>query len=60
MYQLNLERRRDYHAPQLIQHGTLETITAGSGCSFEKIGSMPDDSTLVISALHGDELCDPL
>ena len=60
MYQLNLERRRDYNAPQLIQHGTLETITAGSGCSFEKIGSMVDDWTALIPTMHGDEICDPL
>lgn len=51
------EKRKTYRAPVLLAYGKLETITASVGCTFNKIGSSPDDATLMISSIQGDAVC---
>jgi hypothetical protein len=51
------EKRKTYHAPQLFAYGKLETITASVSCTFNKIGSSPDDVTLLVPNIHGDPVC---
>lgn len=53
------ERRKDYRAPVLLAYGRLETITASVSCTFNKIGSSPDDATMMIPNIHGNTVCIP-
>lgn len=45
------EKRKAYRAPVLLAYGNLETITAAVSCTFNKIGSSPDDATLLVPTI---------
>ena len=61
MYNHNPVKRRAYISPDLTLYGRLETITFGNlpDCpnGYNKIGSSPDDFTVVSPSLHGDIIC---